>query len=76
MIVGYPSAVAVAWPLAADSYALASPEAGRDRSWGLGLMCVSVSRAHAAPILWPSGAPWWAAGAFSVRPPLVAWRVH
>jgi hypothetical protein len=39
-------------------------------------MSLSVSGAHALPILWPSLAPWWVAGGLSVIPPLVAWRVH
>jgi hypothetical protein len=74
--VGWSVWVAWAWPASLDTYVLASLRAGRDRGWALGLMSLSVSGAHALPILWPSLAPWWVAGGLSVIPPLVAWRVH
>jgi hypothetical protein len=73
---GWHAHVAWAWPAALDAFVLAAFRAGRDRSWALSLMAVSVSAAHAVPIAYPAGLPWWLAGAVSVIPPLVAWRIH
>jgi hypothetical protein len=68
----------VAWvaPAAVDTYVLAAFRAGRDRSWALGLLAAAVFAAHAAPVAYPDGLPWWVAGVCSVVPVAVPWRIH
>ena len=68
----------VAWcaPLALDAYVVAAFRAGKDRAYALSLMAAAVFAAHAVPVAFPAGLPWWIAGVCSVIPPVVAWRVH
>lgn len=76
MAVGWSVYVAWAAPVTLDAYVVAAFRAGRDRGWALALMSAAVFAAHAAPVAFPGGFPWWLAGACSVVPPIVAWRVH